>query len=420
MTETAFKGLKQCPVDFDHHSAEHAQNWPSIYDELRSAHPTAWSPRYGGFWVASRYSDIVSIAQNLDCISSLKIVDPETGEEKGGNTIPIIPNARTEPGEIDSPEWDAVRGFLMRRFSPKAAEQLRERARTIAAALLDRVIETGRMDLVHDLTGPLPAIMTVVDIFGFGVDEWQPFAEAFHARAALKRGDPAWEAASAELRRFRRRLGEEIERRRAEPKDDLIGLLANGEIDGRPLDQDRIQAIGWQLFSGGVDTTTALTSHALIYLGENPAERQRLIDDATLIPRACEEFVRFFTPIHGAGRNVKQDARINGFPLEAGDRIFLAYAAANRDPAVFEDPHELKLDRTPNRHVGWGSGQHRCLGSFFARMMFQSMLEAVLTRLPDYELVLGGVRRYQSIGYANGVVSAEIRFTPSRRVGAVL
>jgi cytochrome P450 len=420
MRDAKLSGPKRCPVEFDHHSAAHAADWPSIYQDLRDSHPHAWSDAYGGFWVASRYKDIVSIAQNLDSISSFKDLDPQSGEERGGNTIPIIPNARTEPGEVDSPEWDAVRSFLMRLFSPKAAEHHRHRARTIAAALLDGVVESGKMEIVHDLTGPLPAIMTVVDIFGFGSNEWQPFAEAFHRRAAMERSNPQFEAASAELRKFRKRLDEEVERRRSEPKDDLLGLLANGTINGEPLDHDRIQAIGWQLFSGGVDTTTALTSHALIYLAENPSDRQRLIDDPTLIPRACEEFVRYFSPIHGAGRNVKQDVCINGIPLEKGDRVFLAYASGNRDPEVFDDPETFTLDRSPNRHVGWGSGQHRCLGSFFARMMFQSMIETVLSRIPDYELVANGVRRYKSVGYANGVVSAEVRFTPGQKVGAIL
>ena len=117
---------------------------------------------------------------------------------------------------------------------------------------------------------------------------------------------------------------------------------------------------------------------------------------------------------------MKRDVRLNGFAFDKGDRVFLAYSSGNRDPEVFDDPETLKLDRSPNRHIGWGAGQHRCLGSFFARMMFQTMIEAVLARIPDYALVPGGVRRYKSIGYANGVVSAEVRFTPGPKVGAAL
>lgn len=415
---------KGCPIDFDQHSLEHSARWPEIYAEMRERCPRAWTETYGGFWVASRYEDVVKIAQSTDIMSAHREIDPDTGAESGGVTIPLLPGVRGIPSETDSPEWDTVRGFLNRRFSPSSVEARKIRTREMVAALLDAVIETGKIDFVEDLTAPLPGIVTI-ELFGFPMDEWRTYAEPVHRMVYLKQDDPGFAEAAEGIIAFRRRLDEEIANRRARSRedcpDDLLTHMAHGRFDGEPLTHTNIQEMGWQILSAGVDTTSAVTTNALLYLGRHRDKRKQLIDRPELLPKACEEFVRYFSPIHGAARQAKHDAEIlDGWQLKKGDRVYMSYASANRDPKIFDDPDDVKLDRAPNRHLGWGAGMHRCLGSFLARMMFQQIIEEVLLRMPDYRIVEGGVKTYPQIGMVNGVIHAPATFPAGRSSGAKL
>jgi cytochrome P450 len=370
--------------------------------------------KYDGFWLATKYSDILSISQRTDVISVVKSQDPVTGEEKGGVTIPTMQGARSIPNELDSPEWDSVRSFLTRRFSPNAADNWRRRTEQLANILIDEVIETGRLDFVEDLTNPLPAMVTV-EILGFPLHEWKAFSEPVHLFVSLPRDDPRLADAAAGIMRFRERVDEEIALRREQPRDDLLSYFAHGTIDGAPLPYELIQDLAWQIMSAGVDTTGSAAANAFLYLGRNAEQRQWLAQDPQRLPRACEEFVRYFAPIQGAGRNLKHEADIDGWHMNEGDRVLLAYASANRDPDKFEDPEEVKLDRTPNRHIGFGAGQHRCLGAFLARMMLQCVFEVFLRRIPDYEIDEASIAQYPSVGFVNGLVHLPATFPPGTR-----
>ena len=153
-------------------------------------------------------------------------------------------------------------------------------------------------------------------------------------------------------------------------------------MDGRQLTDDEIRNLAFNILAGGVDTTTALASNTLLYLYRHPDQRQQLIDNPDLLPTAREEFLRYFAPIHGTARNVKEDMDFEGWRLSKNERVWLCYASANRDEDIFEDAKTAKLDRIPNRHIAFGAGQHRCIGPFIARMMFDAMVSEVLTRIP--------------------------------------
>jgi cytochrome P450 len=410
----------QAPISFDQHTEEHAKNWPSVLADMREKCPRAYSENHDGFWVASKYHDIVKIAQSPE-ISSLKTYNPETGEVSGGIAIPAFPCPAAKPSETDPPEWESLRGFLNRRFAPKAAEERREHAQQLAAALVDRFIETGKCDLVEDLTNPLPALVTMT-VFGFPLDEWRIFADAVHKQVYLPQDDPGFLEALQGIEHFRQRTEEEINLRRAEaePRDDLLGYFAHGQIDGKPIEMELIKEMALNILLGGVDTTTALTSNTLFYLSHHPEQRQRLIDNPEMMTRACEEFLRYFTPLHGNARSAGEAFTMDGWEFEKGDRILLSYASANRDPDVFEKAEEVILDRSPNRHIAFGAGRHRCLGSFLARVMFQAIIGEVLARLPDFKVVDEGSKSYPSIGYVNGWIHIPATFTPGPKVGAVI
>ena len=419
MTDTAPPaGSKACPVHFDNDTPAHARNWPETYRKLREESPRAWSDTHGGFWVATKLADIVGLAQRSDAFSVHKEFDPDSGEVRGGVLIPPVKGFRGIPNEADSPEWDGIRGLVNRRFSPRAVELRREKAQRLAAGLIDLVIESGKFDIVDDLTSPLPALVTM-DVFGFPLDQWRAFSDPFHAMAFTSPSTPGFtERTKAFLDFFFRRVDEEVALRRATPQDDFLTQLATGTIDGAPLSHEQIHDLAFNIMAGGVDTTTSLTSNTLLYLARNPDQRQQLIDNPGLMPLACEEFVRFFTPVQALARNAKDDVEVNGWQFDKGDRVLLAYAAGNRDPAAFDDPDEVMLDRFPNKHIGFGAGMHRCLGSFLARLMFEVMIGEVLARIPDYQVDEDAIVPYPTIGLVNGWIHLPATFTPGKKVGA--
>ncbi len=410
---------KACPIRFDHHSTEHARDWAENFRRLRENTPRAWSGAYDGFWVATKLSDIVGVAQQSEVFSAHKEIDPETGTAVGGVTIPPSGAVRGIPNEADNPEWEGIRRLINRRFAPRAVEERRERARQFAAALVDKVIEKGELDFVDDITNPLPALVTM-ELFGFPLEEWPAIADPFHKMVYTPFDDPSFPETIRGLDYFRQRVDEEIAIRRKEPRDDFLTVLATGTIDGEPLSYTRIKDLSFNILAGGVDTTTALTSSTLVYLGRNPQHRQQLIDNPDLLPFATEEFLRYFSPIPALSRTALSDTEVNGWQIRKGERVLMAFAAGNRDPDGFEDPEMVKLDRFPNKHIGFGAGMHRCLGSFLARMMFQAMISEVLKRMPDYTLIEEGLRPYPSIGGVNGWINIPARFTPGKKVGAVI
>jgi cytochrome P450 len=201
----------------------------------------------------------------------------------------------------------------------------------------------------------------------------------------------------------------------------LVNALVEMRIDGEPAPDLEILGNLGLVIGGGFDTTTALTAHSLEWLSENPDERDRLRQNRdTLLDPATEEFLRYFTPAPGDGRTFSDDVEVNGTHFKEGERLWISRAMANRDPAVFQDPDKLVLDRKGNRHFSFGIGVHRCIGSNVARTVFKSMLTAVLDRMPDYRCDPDGAVHYETIGVIQGMRKLPATFTPGRRLGPVL
>lgn len=415
---TARDKPKSAPlIDFDHETSAHRDNFEQIYSDLRKNCPMGWTKAHDGFWVATKYEDILAITRNPEIFSSEKTFDPATGELSGGLAIPPVPNPRSIPIEVDPPEWQKYRLLINPRLGPGAVEKLRPLAQQYSAATMDRFIEAGKCDLVRDFTNHIPALVTM-KFFGLPLDEFEKFADPLHEVYSVPRNTQQFFDAVAGLQWMRERLFEEITARKMEPRDDFIGYLVSSKVEGAPLDDEIIQEICFNVMAGGVDTTTALTSNVLLYLEDHAEDRALLAAHPEKLAVACEEFVRYFSPIHGFARNVKRDVEVGGQKLEAGDRVFLAYASANRDEANFECPERVNVERFPNRHMGFGAGIHRCVGSFLARLMFESMMREVLTRIPDYAIDRAAMVRYPSIAAINGYASIPATFTSGPTSGA--
>jgi cytochrome P450 len=168
----------------------------------------------------------------------------------------------------------------------------------------------------------------------------------------------------------------------------------------------------------GFPHPAALTAHALEWLSEHPDQRERLSRELdSLLDPATEEFLRFYTPAPGDGRTIAEDCEVDGVRFEEGERLWLSWAMANRDPAVFTEPNRIILDRKGNRQFSFGLGVHRCVGSIVARTTFKRMLTAVLDRMPDFRCDSEGAVHYETIGVIQGMQHLPATFTPGRRLG---
>jgi cytochrome P450 len=289
--------------------------------------------------------------------------------------------------------------------------------RRVVDSVLDKVIESGHLDLVLDLANPVPAIMTM-HLLGLPLSDWDIYARPAHEGVFTPPDSPERSRVDSEMTALHPRMLEAIAGRRREPReDDLLSHLAQVEIDGRSLPDEEILEIAMLVLLGGVDTTTSLMANALLYLHQDRDARQRLLQEPRLRPLACEEFLRWVAPVQTQARTATKDVQLGGCRIRSGDRILVSWASANRDERMFERPDEVILDRQPNRHLAFAVGIHRCIGSNLARSQFLAVLDAVLTRLPDYEVVEDQVERYQTIGMINGIVRMPSTFTPGPQLG---
>jgi cytochrome P450 len=199
------------------------------------------------------------------------------------------------------------------------------------------------------------------------------------------------------------------------PQDDMIGLLLRAEIDGERLPFQDVVANAMLLVQAGLETTANAMSFAFHYLGTHSDERDRLIREPEILPRAVEEFIRFAGSIHGIPRTVAAGVELSGHRFCPGESVLVNYAAANRDPQEFLEPDRCILDRHANRHLGFGAGVHRCLGSNLARLEFHVGIEQVLLRMPDYALAPDAEAAFHGNSVTRGYRRIPVLFTPGER-----
>jgi cytochrome P450 len=403
---------ERATVDFDHYSKEFATAPRETWDSMMSKCPVAWSDHHGGFWVISDYDGVSTVSRDVETYASRNDQDPESIYR--GVAIPNG-SVRFVPVETDPPEFYGYRRLLTPFFSPGSVERRKPRIQEIADALIDQVIESGQIDLVEDFAGVLPAILTL-ELLGIPISEWQKYARPMHAFIYTPSDAPERDQVVQEFLGITTALVDVIEQRKKEREDDFVSFLIDAKIDGQLLGDEMILGICMVVVGGGVDTTTAATSQALNYLSQNPIARQRLIDEPELMASANEEFLRFFTPVQTIGRTASRDVELKGQHISRGDRVMIAWAGANQDESEFPRPHDLQLDRSPNRHSAFGLGIHRCIGSSLARTQMSIMIRTVLDRLPDYVVDTEAARPYTSIGQINGWISIPAAFTPGKQL----
>lgn len=408
-------------VDFDHHSATYKAEFAELGREVRCRCPVAWTEAHSGYWVVTGREILGDLAKRADLLSNDH--DP-VGKRRGyqGVAIPSPKGQETRGGflEMDPPEQSEYRRVLNPQLSPAAVEKWRTMVAELSRACLDEVGASGRIDFVDDLANIVPAILTM-GLLGFPLNEWAFYSEPIHSIVYTPPASPSYGRVIEQFISLGMRLAEELDRARSNPRPGLLAsLLAAQAKDPTTFnDQDLLGSL-ILLISGGFDTTTALTAHALQWLGGHPVERERITNDPSLLDPATEEFLRFTTPAQGGARTITADCEIGGYRFREADRVWLSYALANRDPEAFPDPDEVVIDRSPNRHAAFGLGVHRCVGSNLARMTFKVMMQEVLCRIPDYVIEADGVVRYEDVGTINGFQHMPATFTPEAARGETL
>ena len=406
-------------VDLDHHDPAFHADRHERWGELRRECPVAWNERYGGFWMVASHAEVDQVARDGATFSSEHRTEP-TADGVTLLGIAGIPRGRGIPtagiAEVEGPTHLALRRIINTHLVPNAVKRRRPFMEATTRWFLDQRIESGQIDLVEDLTSPVPAVLTM-DLVGLSLDDWASYAEFFHGTIAYRPGSDEFADALGKIGPMRARLAEETEDRRRAPKDDLLTELVQLEVDGAPLTNDEVQSVLWNLVGGGLDTTTSLTALALLHLHHHPDQRQALAADPGLLIGATEEFLRFYTVNETLTRTVTAPTELGGQHLRRGEHVMLSWSSANRDEAVFERPDEVLLDRAPNPHLAFGVGPHRCIGMHLARTLFQVMLTELLDRIGDYVVDVDRTQRYAGNPELDGLVRLPATFTPGPRLG---
>lgn len=395
--------------DFDHTSPEYAQDPAARLRALRDRCPVAHADVQGGLWILTRYEDVADAARDDRLYSSEWTAD---GTRKGVSASPKA--HRNGFIDMDPPESLKYRRVVNSMFTRQAVAKYTDFITETAESALDDVIEAGRADFVAEYAEVIPAL-TTMRVVGVPTHNWREYVRYFHESSGTPATAPGWAERHGPGNFVLTSMRELLEQRRKEPRDDCLTRFVTSDIDGEPMSVDTAAECATLLLNGGLDTTAALLSNALLYLYEHPAERDRLIADPGLLKPACEEFVRFFTPVQNLVRTVTADHDRHGAHLREGDRVMLSWASANRDEREFTDPDEIDITRFPNRHQGFGMGTHRCIGSTLAREMFVIGMGTFLRRIPEYTVDVAAARRYASLGSNNGWLSMPIEFPPGQR-----
>lgn len=406
------------------HDSSYRINFVENAKEMQAKCPIAWNDTHDGYWYVAGNRELFNVARRSDVLSNDADIHGERKGYKGINIPAPAVEGRTSIGgflEMDAPRQQYYRKALNAYLSPAAVARWQPIVDEVTRACIDEVIETGKIDFVDDLANLVPAVMTMA-LLGVPMNEYEPYVEPTHASIYTSPDDPDIER----VRQTQMAMGMEMYKSLAAIRENgtpgLIDALVKIDLGDEPAPDDmELLGVLGLLVGGGFDTTTALTAHSLEWLSEHPDEKDRLKGAfSDLIDSATEEFLRFYAPAQGDGRTISQDVEIDGVQFKEGDRLWLSWAMANRDPEVFENPNEVVLDRTGNRHASFGLGAHRCIGSNVARAIFKTMVRHVLERMPDFKCDPAGAVHYDSTGVINGMKHLPATFTPGKRLGAGL
>ena len=387
---------------------------------LRRDAPLHWQPEAEGpgFWVLSRYEDVVRVAKEWETFSS------ELGGTSLQDLTPEELAARRSMIDTDPPPHTRMRALVNKGFTPRVVNAYEERIRGLARDIIERAVERGEFDWVESVAAELP-MWVFSEIMGLPVEDRRLIIELgdkilgntdpevvgaeYVAERALRdpelRKLPFSSPFSLDLIEYGRALGEA---RRHDPRDDITTKLVEAELDGSRLSEQEFGTMFILLTTAGNETTRHTISLGLVDLLTHPDELARLVDDPSLASTAADELLRRAHPVHHFRRTATQDVVLHGRRIKRGDKVTIWYASANYDDRKFPDPYRLDVGRTPNKHVTFGlGGPHFCLGAHLAKLEVRIWLEEMVPHLSRLELAGEPVRLRSN--FFNGIKRLPVR-----------
>ena len=368
---------------YDPFSAETLADPGPAHAALVENEPVHYFPSFDPpFYTLSKYSDVEDALRDIELFSS----------EHGQGPRYTLPMGMLS----DPPQHTFFRNLVQQAFTPKVIRTLAGRIERLSHELLDAVPQAGEFEIHDDYGAPLPVIV-ICELLGVPAADRVRFKHWSDAQvAAMGAPDPSiYESQMLELAEYL--MAQITTRRKAldaghEIADDLIARLVNVREQGEGLDDTQVLSVVSQLFVGGNETTTSLITNAVWRLLQDPLRWQTLVENPALIDRALEESLRYDPPVLGLYRTVTRDVELRGVTIPANSKVMLNYAAANRDPEIFDAPNEFRIDRPAQRHLSFGLGVHFCLGSQLARLEARTALSSLLQRFPNLRLLDDGER----------------------------
>jgi cytochrome P450 len=336
--------------------------------------PTPYTPSEVGFWVVSRYDDVVTVFK-----------DPETySSELGGTQIYDGKGMGYQLNQTDDPKHRRLRALVNKGFTPRMIGRLEGELRERTRRLLDDVPPGETFNFVPPVARELP-LQAICTVLGVPQEDREELIEIVDL--AIASGDGAVMSPQY-LKRLSAYADVVVERKRANPADDILSIIVHAQLDdGSPqLDNRELRAFFNLLFPAGAETTRGSIAGGLLALIDNPGELERLRKDPQLMRSAIEEIVRWTSPSVYKRRTTTHDTELGGKLIRKGQKVTVWEMSANRDETAFEDPFRFDIGRDPNLHVGFGLGTHFCLGANLARLEMRVMFEGLLDRFERFEV----------------------------------
>lgn len=372
--------LMDADLDFPLHSPDFYRGDPyPAFAALRSADPVHWHEE-GGFWALLKYEDIRWVSRRPEqFINGKGVIIPDPEAE-----APVESQAGSLVSE-DPPRHRRLRKLINKGFTPRRVAELEPKIRQMARDVVSDLELGTEIDFADAVAAPLP-VSVIADLLGAPTSDWKKFRE--WSDQALASSDPDVEGDPMEARiALHEYFSALLDERRREPRDDLMSILLNAEMDGERLTGEEVYNFTWLLLIAGNETTRNLISLGMLALIDNPLELKKLQEDPKLIPVAVEEMLRYTTPVTHMARTATEDVEIRGRAIHADDVVVMLYGSANRDEEIFgADAEEFRVDRDPNPHLSFGFGEHLCLGASLARLEARVLFEELLKRCDSFEL----------------------------------
>ncbi len=361
----------------------------ALYGRLRDEAPAYWNDELR-FWALSRFADVVdALRSHGDFCSSQGLTWDTTPAEQAG----VLPMLVT----TDPPEHTKLRKLVNRGFTPRVIASLEDSVRQTARRVVAAVAPKGACDFVEEIAALLP-LKIICDMMGIPeADDHRMFELS---NVILGIGDPEYGvtmdvlmSAAVELSQYAQALGEE---RMAAPREDITSVLMSADVDGERLTPAEFASFFILLVVAGNETTRNSITGGLLAFRDFPAERAKAMANPALLRTGAAEIVRWVSPVHHMRRTTTRDVTLGGRALRAGDKVVLWYCSGNRDEAVFPEPFAFRIDRYEDpaapRHLGFGTGQHVCLGQRLADLQIKVAFEELFARLPGLHPVADGTR----------------------------